>query len=225
MTQRVLPDAEEFAQLAPGPGSVTWRAAGDVRLLSAAGYALVLQVAHPTVGAGVSQHSSFRNDPWGRLLRTLDYVNGTVYGGPELAGAIGRRVRGLHRSIRGVKDGGGRYHALEPAAFAWVHATLAASIVHSSAQLARPLGAEERERFWSEWRAVGRLVGVRDRDLPDDWAGFEAYFDYMIRHEPKTSRRCKTSSTPSAAQRRRRSPGRLCACGPPCAGRWASSCV
>jgi uncharacterized protein (DUF2236 family) len=66
-------------------------------MLATAGYALVLQVAHPTVGAGVHEHSGFVEDPWGRLLRTLDYVHGTVYGGPELAGTTGARIRGLHR--------------------------------------------------------------------------------------------------------------------------------
>jgi uncharacterized protein (DUF2236 family) len=177
---KVLPDEHELAALAPGPDSVTWRVAGDLRLLGAAGYALVLQVAHPTVGAGVSDYSSFRDDPWGRLMRTLDYVNGTVYGGPEMAGEIGRRVRGVHRTIKGVKPTGERYHALEPDAFAWVHATLAASIADASVRLGRGLTVAEREQFWGEWRAVGRLVGVRDRDLPEDWGAFEEYFVWMV---------------------------------------------
>jgi uncharacterized protein (DUF2236 family) len=183
MAQKILPDEYELAQLVPGPSSVTWRVTSDLRLLGAAGYALILQVSHPTVGAGVSQYSSFQADPWGRLFRTLDYVNGTVYGGPRMAGDIGRRVRGVHRSIRGVNASGERYHALEPEAFAWVHATLAASIVGSSARLATPLNVDEREQFWREWRAVGRLVGVRDRDLPEDWVDFEAYFDRMVLHQ------------------------------------------
>ena len=80
MSQTVLPPREEWAQLAPGPASVVWRRAGDVRVLLTAGYSLVLQVAHPTVGAGVSAHSAFRDDPWGRLLRTLDAFYAMVYG-------------------------------------------------------------------------------------------------------------------------------------------------
>jgi uncharacterized protein (DUF2236 family) len=43
-----------------------------VRLFTAAGDALLLQVSHPTVGAGVSEYSDFKADPWGRLFRTLD---------------------------------------------------------------------------------------------------------------------------------------------------------
>lgn len=180
MATAVLPTSEEIPALVPARGSVTWRVAGDIRLLAGAGYALVLQVAHPTVGAGVAEHSNFAADPWGRLLRTLDYVNGTIYGGPDLAGAIGRRVRGMHTSIKGVKPDGERYHALEPDAYAWVHATLADGVVRGHRLLGRPMNDGEVERYWHDWRRVGRLVGVRSRDLPETWPAFEEYFDAMV---------------------------------------------
>ena len=124
-----MPPSSEWRSLVPGSATVTWRRAGDVRVLLAAGYALLLQVSHPTVGAGVSEHSRFRTDPWGRLLRTLDYSCTMVYAGPEQAGEMGRRIRAFHKQIRGVRPDGVPYNALEPEAYAWVHATLAAGIV------------------------------------------------------------------------------------------------
>ena len=179
----VLPSEDEYAQLAPRPGSPVWRAFNDARMLTTAGYATLLQVAHPTVGAGVHQYSSFTKDPWGRLLRTLDYVHGTVYGGPELAGSIGRRVRELHRTIKGERADGTRYHAMEPDAFAWVHATLAAAVVEGRRVFARAMTEPEKEAFWQQWIGVGRLVGVRARDLPPDWPAFVEYFDRMVADE------------------------------------------
>jgi len=176
----VLPTPEEYAALAPTPGSPVWRAFNDIRTMSTAGYALLLQVSHPTVGHGVHQYSSFKKNPWGRLLRTLDYVHGTVYGGPELAGEIGARVRGLHRTIKGVKPDGERYSAMEPDAFAWVHATLAASVVEGHRLFTKPMEHWEKDAMWRQWRDVGRLVGVRYRDLPEDWDGFERYFADMV---------------------------------------------
>jgi uncharacterized protein (DUF2236 family) len=176
----ILPDQDDVADLVPRPGSVTWRIAGDGRLLAGAGYALLLQVAHPVVGAGVAQHSDYRSDPWGRLWRTLDYVNLSVFGGPEAAGEIGRRTRAMHKRIKGVRPDGERYHALEPEAFAWVHATLAHSILRSHELFGVRPTAWEQERFYADWRRIGRLIGVRERDLPAGLAEFNRYFDRMV---------------------------------------------
>jgi uncharacterized protein (DUF2236 family) len=176
----VLPSPGEYAALTPRPGSPVWRNFSDVRMMATAGYATLLQVAYPTVGYGVHEYSSFTHDPWGRLLRTLDYVHGSIYGGPVLAGTIGRRVREMHKSIKGVRPDGGRYHAMEPEAFAWVHATLASSVVEGRRHFGRPMTQPEKEAFWSQWLQVGRLIGVRPRDLPSDWAGFEAYFGGVV---------------------------------------------
>lgn len=155
--------------------------ASDIRLMAGAGYALMLQVSHPVVGAGVSEHSNFRADPWGRLLRTLDFTTSVVYGGPDLAWETGRRVREMHKQIKGELPNGEPYHSLEPEPYAWVHATLADSIVRSHMRFVGSVDPCELETFWAEWRRVGRLLGVRDRDLPGRWAGFPEYFDHMVR--------------------------------------------
>ena len=181
--QTILPTEDELPELVPRRGSVVWRTAGDGRLLPTSGYALLLQVAHPTVGAGVAEHSDFASDPWGRLLRTLDYVHGTIYGGPALAGEIGRRVRAMHRNIKGVRPDGEPYHALEPAAYAWVHATLASAILDGHRVLGDRIRPEEEEDFWQEWRRLGRLVGVRGRDLPERWRDFRPYFARVVEDE------------------------------------------
>ena len=174
-----MPPAGQWPELVPAPGSITWQRAGDGRLLMAAGYALLLQVSHPTVGAGVTEHSQFRRDPWGRLLRTLDYTYTMVYGGPRAAGKMGRRIRAMHTPIRGRTPDGRPYHALEPRAYAWVHATLAEAIVSAHARFGRAFSTAERERFWAEWRALGQLLGVRGQDLPSDWEGFRRYVSAM----------------------------------------------
>ena len=176
----IMPSAADWPSLTPDPETITWRYAGDARLLLAAGYALLLQVSHPTVGAGVSEHSQFRHDPWGRLLRTLDYTYTMVYGGPQAAGEMGRHIRSFHKQIRGTGPDGRRYHALEPEAYAWVHATLAEAIVVAHERFGRPLTNEQRRQFWVEWRSLGRMLGVRGRDLPADWLGFRAYCEEMI---------------------------------------------
>jgi uncharacterized protein (DUF2236 family) len=182
MSAPIMPPAEEWARLTPRPGTITWQRASDARMLPAAGYALLLQVSHPTVGAGVTEHSQFQRDPWGRLWHTLDYTYTMVYGGPEAAAQMGKRIRLLHRRIRGTKPDGTPYSALEPEAYAWVHATLAEAIVGAHERFGRPFGPRQSSRFWSEWRALGRLLGIRDRELPEDWPAFRGYVAEMVEH-------------------------------------------
>src|SRR5438105_7520198 len=99
-----------------------------------------------------------------------------VYGGPRAAGEMGRRIRAFHKHIRGVMPDGRRYHALEPGAYAWVHATLAEAIVRAHERFGRALSDEQCEQFWAQWRALGRLLGIRAGDLPSGWMRFGAYF-------------------------------------------------
>jgi uncharacterized protein (DUF2236 family) len=176
----LFPGPDELPSLVPGPDSLSWRMLGDARSLSAAGFALLLQVAHPTVGAGVTEHSNFRADPWGWLWRTLDYLALTVYGGPQRAGATGRCIHDIHQRIKGVMPDGTRYHALEPEAYAWVHATLAIAGVEGTRRFVQPLRGDQVEAYWAEWRPLGRVLGVRDRDLPVTWTEFTRYYDAMV---------------------------------------------
>lgn len=171
----VSPSDEELEDLILGPDSVAWRITSDVRLNLGVLYPLLLQVAHPTVDAGVTEHSDFEHRPWDRLMRTMDYVSLLVYGGPE-ALAAGRRLRHLHRRFRGTKPDGTRYSALEPEAYAWVHATLIATYVHANARFGHPMSPAETDRFYAEYRGLGRLIGVRERDLPPTWPQFQSYF-------------------------------------------------
>jgi uncharacterized protein (DUF2236 family) len=183
------------------PSPTTLRIVGDARLMAGAGYALLLQVAHPVVSAGVAEHSSFQEDPYGRLVRTLDYVNVSVFGSDEAAAEMGRRTREMHKRIKGVMPDGTRYHSLEPEAFAWVHATLVHSILEVATRFGRRPTAIECETVYADWRALGAHIGVRDRDLPATHAEFVEYVRHMERTalEPTESVRTvlRTLTTPA----------------------------
>jgi uncharacterized protein (DUF2236 family) len=165
---------------APGPGSLTWTMFADVRGLLLAPATLILQVGHPVVGAGVADHSRFTRDPWRRLLRTVASTIRFTYGTDVVAAAEADRLRELHRGITGTDPQGRRYSALDPAASAWVHLTLAHFAVDVRRVLAQPLAPEECDRFYREWRQVGRRLGVPAIEMPADWPGFRDYFDRMV---------------------------------------------
>ncbi len=177
-----FPTEAEARDLLVGPGSVSWRYGSDARLYPVMLYPLLLQVAHPTVGAGVRDYSDFEQRPWDRLLRTIDYVSLLIYGGDQ-AIAAGRRLRALHKGFQGTREDGQRYYALEPRAYAWVHATLLESYVAGHAHFGRPMAPDEVETFYREYRGLGRLIGVREGDLPTDWGGFRRYFEETARTE------------------------------------------
>jgi uncharacterized protein (DUF2236 family) len=172
------------ARRAPGPGSVVWRVGGDWTMMLGGGRALILQVAHPTVAAGVGQFSDYTTAPWKRLAGTLDLYLRVIYGGrDETAAEAGERLRAMHRRIKGVDGDGRRFHALDPAAFHWVHATLVDGMVEMRERFGQPLTGLERELFYEEMCEVATLYGLRERDMPPDWSAFRAYFDAVVADE------------------------------------------
>ena len=105
-----------------GPDSLLWRWAGDNRIGLMGGPIGILQLLHPAIGAGVSEHSDFFRDPFDRIFRSLPRILGVVYDGPR-ADATGHKVRDFHRDIKGVDAAGRRYHALDPDTYWRAHAT------------------------------------------------------------------------------------------------------
>ncbi|MER5381994.1 oxygenase MpaB family protein [Streptomyces sp. NPDC002688] len=164
------------------PGTILWEIAGDVRLLLSLPAALVLQVAHPAVGAGVDDHSVFRTDPWGRAERSLESLQLWVYGG-ERAIEEGRRLRRLHKTISGTDSRGRSYHALTPAYYAWVHATAYPVFLRAARYLSRPLSPEDERRLYDEMLQLGAILGINERDMPGTPEEFWPYFDTMIQEE------------------------------------------
>ncbi|MFX4292821.1 oxygenase MpaB family protein [Streptomyces bohaiensis] len=178
------PSRRTAPPVGPPPDGMLWAFYGDVRFLMWLPAALALQVALPGVGAGVDEHSVFRTDPWGRADRSVRSALLWVYGGEEAA-AEGRRLRRLHRSIAGTTPDGRRYHSLDPHLYGWVHATGFPVMLRALAVLhGRDCTPQEQEALYREWRTVGVLLGLRDRDLPDTAAEFEpryrAWLDELV---------------------------------------------
>ena len=171
-----------------GPRSEAWRLNREAMLLLGAGpRALLLQIAHPLVAAGVADHSDFRADPWSRLSGTLSSYLRIVYGTASAARGEIRRLHEFHRGIRGdVLDPeargrhGRRYSALDPDLSLWVHATLVDSTITAYDAWLEPLPRSERARYYDEMLPVGRAFGIPASRLPPDLDAFEAYVDGML---------------------------------------------
>ena len=159
-----------------GPGSEAWRLNREAMLLLGAGpRALLLQIAHPAVAAGVAEHSDFRADPWRRLIATLRSYLTIVYGPTAVARAEIRRLNALHRGIVGPG-----YWARDPELAMWVHATLLDSTIVTNDAWIEPLSRTRRAAFYQETRPIGRAFGVPDARLPVDLDAFDAYVEAML---------------------------------------------
>jgi uncharacterized protein (DUF2236 family) len=159
-----------------GPNSEAWRLNREALLLLGAGpRALLLQVAHPAVAAGVAEHSDFRLDPWRRLAATLRSYLAIVYGTTGAARAEIRRLNALHRGIVGPG-----YAARDPVLALWVHATLVDSTIVANDAWLEPLSRDRRAAFYLETRPLGRAFGVPDKLLPTDLDAFEGYVEAML---------------------------------------------
>jgi uncharacterized protein (DUF2236 family) len=144
------------------------------------GPAVLLQVAHPLVAAGVTQHSDYRDDLWRRLLRTLRALYLMAYGTREEAEWAGEGVQRVHERVRGTLADGTPYRADDPALMLWVHATLVHSSLAVFTRFVARLDPDEEERYYREMAVVARLFGVPDGVLPATLGAFREYVRAML---------------------------------------------
>jgi uncharacterized protein (DUF2236 family) len=151
------------------------------------GPAVLLQVAHPLVAAGVTQHSDYREDLWRRLLRTLRALYLMAYGTKREAELAGQGVQRMHACVHGTlaeaagpHPAGSPYSADDPALMLWVHATLVHSSLAVFTRFVARLDAADEERYYREMAVVARLFGVPDGVVPPTLAEFREYVGAML---------------------------------------------
>lgn len=163
-----------------GPESVTWRLHADPVLAVGGLRALLLQALHPVAMAAVASQSSFRDDPWGRLRRTAEYVGVTTYGTSEQAGRAAARVRGVHRRLTVVDpDTGEERRVDDPELLLWVHCCEVDSFLSTIRRSGIRVTPREADRYVAEQVRGARLIGIDPAvmEVPQSVAGLTAYFD------------------------------------------------
>ncbi|MFB4302425.1 oxygenase MpaB family protein [Actinomadura sp. NTSP31] len=144
-----------------GPGSVSWVVNGDLGAVAMAGVAaIVLEILHPSVIAGVQDHSSYRQDPFRRGRTTMGYVLGTTFGNTRAATRLIDGVKKVHGQVAGTRPDGTGYRALDPALLAWVHTCIPWMIMTAYERFNRPLTPRTRDRYLAEQAVIGRMAGA-----------------------------------------------------------------
>ncbi|WHU01943.1 MULTISPECIES: oxygenase MpaB family protein [unclassified Sphingomonas] len=145
-----------------GPRSVVWRVHGDVTTMMVGGVAaLLLQMLHPAVLAGVWDHSTFRGDMLGRLRRTARFIAVTTYGSAAEAQEMIDKVRDVHTRVKGVLPDGTPYAADDPHLLAWVHVTEAVSFLDAWIRYAEPgMSLADQDRYFADFARIAEALGA-----------------------------------------------------------------
>jgi uncharacterized protein (DUF2236 family) len=149
--------------------------------------ALLMQATHPVAFEGFFAHTGAMDAPYERLARTAKVMDTIAFGSREDADRATRRVRAMHKRVRGeLAKPAGRFPAGTPFAaddpelLLWVLATLVDSALVVYDRYVGSLSHAERDAYWQDYRVVGRLFGLREDEMPHDIHAFDAYMERMI---------------------------------------------
>ena len=168
-----------------GPASVTWRVLSNPASVFIGGITAVLfELAEPNVRSGVWDHTSFRNDPIGRMRRTGLAAMVFTYGCRRDAEAATSRVRRLHERVKGITPDGQPYQANDPELLTWVYVTAVYGFLNAYLRYVNPrLTRAEQDRYYAESLNACRYYGVNW--MPSSVAEVDGYIERMqsrLRH-------------------------------------------
>jgi uncharacterized protein (DUF2236 family) len=173
-----------------GPGSISWKINRERVVIAGWGRAILLQLAHPAVAAGVHGHSTFRGSlraSFRRAHSTVGAMLSLTFGDSEAIITAAARINAIHDRVRppsprlrptrsdGPPAENLEYSAHDPDLQRWVHATLLDSIPLTYERLVGPLTVRERDQYCAEATIMEPLLGMPDGWLPREWSQLDAY--------------------------------------------------
>ncbi len=170
-----------------GPDSATWKIGSEAVLAFGGARAVLMQLAHPLVAMGVSEHSSYMSDPFGRTERTFLLGQMLTFGSTQTARKAAATINRLHTHVQGelpaaagAYAAGSPYRAHDPALLLWVHATLVDTVLLTYPLFVAPLSDEEQERYYQESKAFAHLLGLAPSAMPETVVDLHHYVHDMV---------------------------------------------
>lgn len=138
--------------------------------------AILMQLAHPLIAAGVQDHSTFRVDalaPVRRLHATVRAMLGLTFGTASEQDEVLQHIRGIHvrvhgriRQTVGPWPAGTPYSAEDPDLVLWVHATMLHTTMLVYERTVRPLTVAERDAYCRESAPIAVGLGAAADRVP-----------------------------------------------------------
>lgn len=170
-----------------GPGSVAWKVNREWAVLLGGTRAVLLQLAHPLVALGVSNHSNYMSDPFGRAERTFVLGEMLTFGPKRTAHRAARTINNLHKHVHGHLPtgagpfaGGTSYDARDPHLLLWVHATLVDTLLLSYTVFVGPLTHAEEAQYYEESKEIAHLLGLLPAQMPEGIDDLRHYVHTMV---------------------------------------------
>lgn len=170
-----------------GPESITWKIGREAVLNLGGARAVLMQLAHPLVAAGVSAHSRYLQEPLARSMSTFLLGQKIAFGSLSTARDAARTINRLHVHVHGtlssqagVYPAGTIYDARDPELLLWVHATLVDTILLVYPLFVGPLSQEEQDQYYQESKTVANLLGLPSSAMPESASDLRNYVKTMV---------------------------------------------
>ncbi|WUP87059.1 oxygenase MpaB family protein [Microbispora hainanensis] len=148
------------------PGSMLHELTRQTRWGLVATRAIVLEAAHPQIGAALITNSTFVAHPWRRLRNTVLSAQRMVDPDIRVRQREAARLNRLHARITGTDAEGRPFNAADSEARAWVVATLFESTVTMCRLSGESLDGPVLERLYAEFQSFLTLMDPYGGRLP-----------------------------------------------------------
>jgi uncharacterized protein (DUF2236 family) len=169
------------------PDSMICRIENEAVVMLGGGYAILLQLAHPFIAAGVDDYSRFQAEILDRLYRTVLFLHRLVFDDRQSARQALRNFHHMHQNITGqLKHRTNRlpadteYSGIDPEAKLWVYASFIDTSLRAYQRFVKPLSREERNDFHQDCLLLARLLEIPDPIVPDTPDDFDMYMKNML---------------------------------------------
>jgi len=151
------------------PDSIVAKLHSDPALIVGGIRALMEQALHPGAMAGVAKYSDFRDDAWGRLRRTGEYVSLVTYGPVSEVDRAAERVRMIHHRL-GLDS---------QEELLWVHTSMVDAFIDIARRSGMRLSTTDIDDYLSQMVLFAQLVGIKRDSVPDSLERLESYMQEM----------------------------------------------
>ncbi|KAL1960768.1 hypothetical protein VTO42DRAFT_6598 [Malbranchea cinnamomea] len=141
--------------------------------------AILLQIAHPKVGQGVADHSTFTKRLISRAQYTQIYIYAMIFGTEKEKAAVKAWVDQAHSRVVGETNNIA-YNAMDPELQLWVAATIYASMIGMYELVYGPLPPKRAELVYQAFSVMGTSLQVPEHMWPADLKAFWSYWDDML---------------------------------------------